>query len=189
MILFMFLATIILIGLLVCGTLAVAGGSVFIVMFADVIVCAFIFWLLFKALKKKKDQGQQWLFSFSFANFTSYIMRNSQLRGRALAITRESWVRIPYCFFLVLQIIPKEVLAYSLSCIRIRKSVLGNKQNNHMCVVLQRSSSKDRKEAIRGNSLCLLSEEEKDKSSWEHMDFIVLNEYFIIQILFLILNY
>ena len=50
---------------------------------------------------------------------------------------------------LVLQIIPKEVLAYSLSCIRIRKSVLGNKQNNHMCVVLQ-SSSKERKEAVRG---------------------------------------
>ena len=81
--------------------------------------------------------------------------------------------------FLVLQIIPKEVLSYSLSCIRIRKSVLGNKQNNHMCVVLQRSSSKERKKAVRGNSL-LPSEEEKDQSSWEHMNFIVLNEYFII---------
>ena len=49
-----------------------------------------------------------------------------------------------------------------------------------MCVILKRSLSKERKEAVRGKSLYLLSEEEKDKSSWEHMDFIVLNEYLII---------
>ena len=34
------------------------------------------------------------------------------------------------------------------------------------------------KGSSKGDSLCLLSEEEKDKSSWEHMDSIVLNEYF-----------